>query len=393
MYPRAAYAPHINPITQENTPLNNNSLHYQTFECRNIQEKPIIMQYNVYNQDIWISFFNILFFLIIFFCDNCSATFWISFLALLTQTYMVSRHMDILENYVSPSCKAMIMYTMGNVPELLFSSVSVLHGKTDIIQESNVGSILSNSILLFGVVGCVNLYHQSIGDDTITISNSSLMALFGFPIIFYYLSIDSYIPQYIASSCLILIYFGLIARSDMISSIITTSGDTDTQSQTVQSKDSTYTKSLAYVVIFMIAMGYFCNVFVLSITPTLTTLDCSSIFLNIIVIPIIGNCIEIVSAVKSAFRKDMISSIYISVGSIIQILWFVYPLTFLIGSIISKPFPLQLSNISNGILISSCIGTLVFLSSYGEKTNQDKRYTIWPYIFMTGYIVVGFILY
>ncbi len=158
MYPRATYSCSVNQDILESSQVNNPINNYHTFP--HTQNDQQIDKFNPNNQDICISFFNISCFLILIFCDNCNGEFWISFLALITQTYMISRHMDIIEDYVSPSWRAMIMYTMGNIPELFFSNVALLHHNVNIIQESNIGSIVSNSLLLFGIVEFINYYYQ-----------------------------------------------------------------------------------------------------------------------------------------------------------------------------------------------------------------------------------------
>lgn len=393
MYPKATYACTVNKDILRNVHVSNPINNYQTFSDinNNPQNENKI---EVYNQDVCISFFNILAFLILIFCDNCKGEFWISFIALISQTYMISRHMDIIENYLSPSWRAMIMYTMGNVPELFFSNVALVHHKVNIIQESNIGSIISNSLLLFGIVEFINYRYQYNVENKLHISQYTLGILFLLPTVFYRATVANNIPQYIMASFMVVIYITIFAKNDIISKLIYIDSNetSEEEEQNIVDKDFKYKKSLAIVVIYMIAMGYFSNVFIISISDTLETLKCSNMFLNVMIIPIIGNCIEIVTAVKSAYRNNMEVAIYISIGSLLQILWFVYPVTFLLGAIISRPFNLELSNQTSLILSITEITTIFYLLSHCEKSRVEFG-MLWTCVLIGGYIILGSIIF
>jgi len=110
------------------------------------------------------------------------------------------------------------------------------------------------------------------------------------------------------------------------------------------------------VLISLTLMVVVCSEFLVgSIAGVVEDAGLNQVFIGIILLPIIGNAAEHVSAVTVAMNNKNDLAVGIAVGSSIQIALFVIPLVTLIGWIIGVPLTLDFHPFETVLLISSVL--------------------------------------
>ncbi|VEU20327.1 DEKNAAC101196 [Brettanomyces naardenensis] len=125
-----------------------------------------------------------------------------------------------------------------------------------------------------------------------------------------------------------------------------------------------------------------------SIDDIVETSGLSKTFIGLVVIPIVGNAAEHVTAIVVAYKNKMDLAIGVAVGSSIQIALFVTPLLVLIGWIIDVPMSLYFSTYETAVMFVS-----VFITNYlildGESNWLEGAMLICTYLI----IAISFYLY
>jgi Ca2+:H+ antiporter len=117
-----------------------------------------------------------------------------------------------------------------------------------------------------------------------------------------------------------------------------------------------------------------------AIEPMVATSNISQAFIGLIIIPIVGNAAEHVTAVTVAMKNKMDLAIGIAVGSSIQIALFITPLIVILGWIMNKDMTLYF-NIFETVALFVTVLVVNFLvldgrSNYLEGSLLIAAYTI-----------------
>jgi Ca2+:H+ antiporter len=117
-----------------------------------------------------------------------------------------------------------------------------------------------------------------------------------------------------------------------------------------------------------------------AIEPMVATSNISQAFIGLIIIPIVGNAAEHVTAVTVAMKNKMDLAIGIAVGSSIQIALFITPLIVILGWVMNKDMTLYF-NIFETVALFVTVLVVNFLvldgrSNYLEGSLLIAAYTI-----------------
>jgi len=123
--------------------------------------------------------------------------------------------------------------------------------------------------------------------------------------------------------------------------------------------DTKISMSLAagVVMLFLITVLVVCcsEFLVGSLEGVIVQLGLNQVFIGIILLPIIGNAAEHVSAVTVAMKNKMELALGVALGSTIQIALFVIPLVTLVGWMMNQPLTLDFHRFETVLLISSVL--------------------------------------
>ncbi|KAK6460531.1 Ca2+/H+ antiporter [Scheffersomyces coipomensis] len=353
---------------------------------------------------------------------NSNAVFWINFLAIVPLASILAFATEELAEHVGETLGGLLNATFGNAVELIVSIIALKENQIRIVQASMLGSILSNLLLVLGccfIAGGINRLQQTF-NQTVAQTMSSLMALATssllIPAAFHaslpsptnedefpvpgtsddlILSLSRGVSIILLVVYVIFLFFQLKTHKALfevqpqiddgiLTAVLpeTISSDNTTNLSTKENevKHLSISTSLGVLVVATILVSLCADYLVGSIDNIVESSGLSKTFIGLIVIPIVGNAAEHVTAVVVAMKNKMDLAIGVAVGSSLQIAIFVTPFMVLVGWILDVPMSLYFSTFETAILfVSVFISNLVILdgeSNYLEGVMLVSTYLI-----------------
>lgn len=340
---------------------------------------------------------------------SSTLVFWINFVGIIPLASVLAFATEELAEHVGQTLGGLLNATFGNAVELIVSIIALKQNQVRIVQASMLGSILSNSLLVLGccfVAGGYNRLQQTF-NQTAAQTMSSLMALatagLMIPAAFHASlptpkvaveklmgALDFPVPgtsddQVLALSrgtslILLLVYilflvFQLgthksIFEAQTIELDNTLEGTTqesvalplDHSNQVDESeKHLSLVGSLVVLFLTTIVVSFAADFLVGSIDDLVALSGLSKTFIGLIVIPIVGNAAEHVTAVVVAVKDKMDLAIGVAIGSSLQIALFVTPFMVLMGWAIDVPMSLYFSTFETAVLFLSVFITNIVI--------------------------------
>ncbi|CCH45353.1 Vacuolar cation/proton exchanger 5 [Wickerhamomyces ciferrii] len=316
---------------------------------------------------------------------SSNAIFALNFLAIIPLASLLAFATEELASHVGETLGGLLNATFGNAVELIVSIIALKENQVRIVQASMLGSILSNLLLVLGccfIAGGWNRLQQTF-NQTVAQTMSSLLALATAGLLIpaaFHASIPKS-EQYLndekilalsrgASIVLLVIYvlflvFQLKTHKQLFEGAIEEEQSDDVeraQNQNIAagSKDEeesslSTVSSLVLLFILTVVVSVCADYLVGSIDDIVETSGLSKTFIGLIVIPIVGNAAEHVTAVVVAVKDKMDLAIGVAVGSSLQIALFVTPFMVLVGWAIDVPMSLYFSTFETAVLFISVL--------------------------------------
>ncbi|CAI5757393.1 unnamed protein product [Candida verbasci] len=337
---------------------------------------------------------------------SSNARFWLNFFAIIPLASILAFATEEISEFVGQTAGGLLNATFGNAVELIVSIIALKNNQVRIVQASMLGSILSNLLLVLGccfVAGGITRVQQTF-NQTVAQTMSSLMALATGSLLIpaaFHASIpgskkgkDDTFPNPGTSDDLILslsrgvsiillviyIFYLLFSLKTHKQLFEETNGEIIEEQHEDLSDDNIITNSLKskdqiqkekhlnvvsgliVLLVTTILVSLCADYLVGSIDEIVETSGLSKTFIGLIVIPIVGNAAEHVTAIIVAMKDKMDLAIGVAVGSSLQIALFVTPFMVLIGWFIDVPMSLYFSTFETAILfVSVFITNLVIL--------------------------------
>ncbi|KAL9121522.1 MAG: hypothetical protein Q9187_001918 [Circinaria calcarea] len=303
--------------------------------------------------------------------------FVLNFLAIIPLASLLSFATEELSVKLGQTLGGLLNATFGNAVELIISIVALKNGEIRIVQSSMLGSILSNILLVLGCcffAGGIK-YHEQHFNETVASTMSSLMA--------------------VASACLIIpaTLYGVMDRSthaagkdEADGNILVLSHGTavimlflyilylyfqlKTHASLFDEEENTdeghrkppeeakvlgpWAAGVALVVI-TIAVAVCAEFLVDSIDSIVQTAHISKTFIGLILLPIVGNAAEHVTAIVVSVKDKMDLAIGVAIGSSMQIALLVTPFLVILGWIIGQPMTLHFETFETVVFFLSVL--------------------------------------
>ncbi|MBK5652919.1 MAG: calcium/proton exchanger, partial [Rhizobium sp.] len=303
---------------------------------------------------------------------NPTAVFVLNFIAIIPLAALLSFATEELSAKLGQTLGGLMNATFGNAVELIVSIVALKQGEIRIVQSSMLGSILSNILL---VLGCCFLaggirHRESRFNETVASTMSSLMAVASasliIPATLYavmnngntnHRDTDANILVLSRGTSIILLllyilylYFQLYSHHDLFADVENQGGEGEDEAQIL----SPVAAGVALVVVTV--MVAICAEFLVdSIDSIVETAHISKTFVGLILIPIVGNAAEHVTAVIVAYKGKMDLAINVAIGSSMQIALFVTPFLVILGWIMHKEMTLHFEGFETIIFFISVL--------------------------------------
>ncbi|KAJ3754380.1 calcium proton exchanger [Lentinula raphanica] len=327
--------------------------------------------------------------------DNDTLIFVFSFLAIIPLAKLLAFATDELSMRVGQTLAGLINATLGNAVELIVAIIALTQCKLHIVQSSLIGSMLSNLLLVLGMcffAGGVRFSEQGFGLVASQL-NSSLLTIAVIavllPAAFYYnvtTQTDSdegqdllkvshgvaLILLFIYAAYLVFQLYSHAALYNDENDIIKSTKYAPRPKKTKSTKslkssvdfshshpDGSHVESvtsaedeeeevpqmnlvttIVLLVIVTVLVSVTAEWLVDSIDGLTDTGTISQEFVGIILLPIVGNAAEHVTAVTVSVKDKLTLSLGVAVGSTLQIALFVIPFIVTLGWMIGKPLTL-----------------------------------------------------
>jgi len=289
---------------------------------------------------------------------NPTAVFIVNFLAIVPLAALLSFATEELSAKLGQTIGGLMNATFGNAVELIVSIVALRQGQIRIVQASMLGSILSNILL---VLGCCFISsgvrrQESTFNPTVASTMSSLMAVAATALIipatmYAALHEQTSTPDALAEKnilalsrgtsivMLILYVLYLVFQLKTHARLF----DAEAQEGDEDEEEPLLGPVAAGVclVLVTILVAVCAEYLVDSIDSIVATSGISKTFIGLILLPIVGNAAEHVTAVVVAWKGKMDLAIGVAIGSSMQIALFVTPFLVVLGWAIGQQMTLN----------------------------------------------------
>jgi Ca2+:H+ antiporter len=301
-------------------------------------------------------------------------------LAIIPLAGLLSYATEELAEHVGDTIGGLLNATFGNAVELIVAIVALKKGEIRIVQASMLGSILSNILLVLGccfVAGGYNRIQQTF-NQTVAQTMSSLMALATASLLIpaaFHASVgggakgEEVIPAGESQGILALsrgtsIVLLIIYVLYLFFQIKTHADYFEQQAEEGQETESRETvlrppESVLLLVVVTLLVAFCAEYLVDSIDSIVEETGMSKTFIGLILLPIVGNAAEHVTAVVVAMKNKMDLAIGVAIGSSMQIALFLTPFLVVLGWIIDQPMSLYFNTFETAVLFVS-----VFITNY-----------------------------
>jgi Ca2+:H+ antiporter len=302
-----------------------------------------------------------------------------NFLAIIPLAALLAFATEELANKVGQTIGGLLNATFGNAVELIVAIVALSKGEIRIVQASMLGSILSNLLLVLGccfVAGGYNRIQQTF-NQTAAQTMSSLMAVATsallIPAAFHATTELKSETEILALSrgtaiVMLIIYvlylvFQLKTHARFFEEVPEVSGGNVERNDGVL---NTF-ESIAVLSVVTVVVAFCADYLVGSIDSLVAETGLNKTFIGLILIPIVGNAAEHVTAIIVAIKDKMDLAIAVAVGSSMQIALFLTPFLVVLGWIVDQPMSLYFSTFETAVLFVA-----VFICSYLVQDGESN---------------------
>jgi Ca2+:H+ antiporter len=295
-----------------------------------------------------------------------------SALAIVPLAGLIGRSTDQVARRVGSRLGGLLNATLGNITELIVCVLLISASNFSIAKASLIGSILGNLLLVLGlsfVVGGVQHKEQSFNSRAAGVHSASLLLAVAGLLMPALLILTT--PQVgftekevlsgVVAIVLILMYFAALAFTQITHPhLFPPPSEPEAPTRTLR-------RSVIMLAVAAGLVGVESELLVSSLTPAITALHLPPIFVGLILIPVIGNAAEHVSAVYFAAKDRLDLALEIAVGSSTQIALFVAPILVFISLALGHPMDFVFSAFE--VAVVSLATLIVALISLEGRSN------------------------
>ncbi len=312
--------------------------------------------------------------------------FAVSSLALIGLAWVLGQATESVAHFTGPSIGGILNATFGNAAELIITIIALSAGLTEVVKASIIGSIIGNVLLVLGasiLLGGIKNGTQTFS-RTIAGANAAMLACvvagLSLPTIFNTVDPAEGEPsiEYLSISVAVVL---IVLYALYLLFYLRRQQQPGREGAEEEQEPPPFGKVLSYVVLVgsTAAVAFVSEIFVGGIEPLIEEVGISSLFVGVILVPIVGNIAEHVVGVQIAYKNDMDFSMAISLGSSIQVALLVTPILVFLGPFLGHPLelvftPLELISLGAAVVVTA------FIALDGESNWLEGAMLIGVYI-------------
>ncbi|HZM92570.1 MAG TPA: calcium/proton exchanger [Vicinamibacterales bacterium] len=303
--------------------------------------------------------------------ERHTALFFLSILAIVPLAGYIGRATDELAEHFGGAIGGLLNATFGNIAEVIIGALALRAGFTDLVKASLTGSIIGNTLLVFGLAAFVGgLKHRVQHFNRTAASLNSTMLLLSVvalvvPAVFHSLSRHNEGPELRMDTEIAVVL--LLTYCASLVFTLKTHKEPHVASHASSSQHRTsVSRSVTVLLGATAGVAWMSELLVGALSATTQALGMSELFVGVVVVAVIGNAAEHYSAVHMAAKGQMDAALSIAVGSSIQIALMVTPLLlFLSYAIAPKPMNLLFTEFEV-VAVGLAVLTIAMIAHDGE---------------------------
>jgi len=318
--------------------------------------------------------------------------FWLNFLTMVPLASILGDFTEEAALHTNEVVGGLLNASFGNAVEVVVGIQALLNNEIRVVQSSMIGSIFSNLLLVLGMCflfGGLTRKEQNFSSLQ-AMSGMGLLALSSIAMILptpfasYWeledesvLTISRVAAIFLLVSYLQLLFFQLYTHKDSFAGDGNNEEEEEEETPTVP-----MWMALLGLGLTTASVTVFSDYLVESIDGFCTESGISRTFVGLIILPIVGNAVEHITAVSVAMKNKMDLALGVAIGSSTQIALFVVPVTVLWGWLANKPMTLNFPIYEVSLYVISIFTVSVCL-------NTGKSNWLLGSILMTTYVMLA----
>jgi len=260
--------------------------------------------------------------------------FILNFLAMVPLASMLGVFTEELAAHTNDVIGGLINATFGNAVELVVAIQALLAGDYRVVQASLIGSVFSNLLLVLGMCFlCGGMKYSE--QEFIAQGAIASISLLGFS------GVALLLPQFFGgeddtsqddtaavsrwAALLLIIMYGLLLWFQLKTHVDLFKGEDDSLALIP------FSWALTGLVVITAIVTILSEFLVGSIDGFCKEFNLGRSFVGLIILPVVGNAVEHISAVSVAMKNKMDLALGVALGSSVQIALFVLPVTVVVG--------------------------------------------------------------
>mmetsp|Transcript_6526 Transcript_6526/g.9841 ORF Transcript_6526/g.9841 Transcript_6526/m.9841 type:complete len:475 (-) Transcript_6526:71-1495(-) len=314
-----------------------------------------------------------------------TAIFLLNFVCMMPLASLLGEFTEEVAMHTNQTIGGLVNATFGNAVEVVVALNALAANQIRVVQASLMGSVFSNMLL---VLGCCFFfgglkYTEQHFNSTSAVANMSLLMLSSLAIVLPtpladanqntdVLTISRFVGVCLLFMYAQLMYFQFKSHSHLF------------EEEEEEEGEASLTMVIACGGLFFVtlAVAYLSDLLVGSIDGFTEQASLSKTFVGLILLPIIGNAVEHVTAVSVAMKDKMELAMGVAIGSATQISMFVTPVVVLAGWIMGKEMTLAFYDEEVILYVLSVI--IVATASTAGRSNW-----LLGSLLITTYVLIG----
>jgi Ca2+:H+ antiporter len=297
-----------------------------------------------------------------------------SAIAIIPLSGLLGHATEELSAHTGPTLGGLVNASLGNLAELIIAGLALRAGLTDLVKASITGSIIGNLLLVLGasqLAGGLKYRTQKFNPNFAGTSVSLLViAAVGLIVPALFLAahpdptraatqrVSEFVAGFLIVGYVLYLIYSMGTHKSAFDALEKETYDETPANDAVP--QWTLERTIIVLVAVAGAIGWMSDLLVGSTEATVHTLGLSSVFVGLVLIPIIGNAAEHSSAVLMARKNRMDLAASIAIGSSVQVALFVAPVLVFVGMIVGHPLDLafgtfEVASVTLAVWITSAI--------------------------------------
>jgi Ca2+:H+ antiporter len=295
--------------------------------------------------------------------------FFLAAIAVVPLAKYIGEATEELAVRTTPVLGGLLSATFGNAAELIIGVLALKAGLIEVVKASITGSIIGNLLFVLGLAmfaGGLRRDKQSFNKTGILAQSTTLFVATIALVVpaIYFQSVEQ--PRAVAVfSVLVSLMLLCMYGASLFFSLHT---HKHLYLEQVGRAEPQWSAARAAVTLAVatVAVAWISDILVNTIEPLIAGLGWSYLFVGVIVVAIVGNAAEHMSAVIVAWKNRMDIALQISIGSATQIVLVVAPVLVLLGAPLGQPMNLIFSTLE---LVAMVLSVLIvnFVVQDGES--------------------------